>query len=167
MRKETNNSYNTHTQTKAHFANQTCTRIKFIGYHYFPFTFLLTGQPLQSAIHYTGNAKNIAQSLFQKNFINITITSFINNELNILNIYILNILLYKFQCKNSLTQVSARFHIVPSNQYHELTNRLQNFQTKQQIQNFWQQNISILNLIISIFFQKFNLTINWKITTTH
>ena len=66
-----------------------------------------------------------------------------------------------------MTQVSARFHIVPSNQYHELTNRLENFQTKQQMQNFWQQNISILNLIISIFFpQKFNLTINWKITTT-
>ena len=66
----------------------------------------------------------------------------------------------------SLTQVSARFHIVPSDQYHLLTNMPGNFQTKQQMQNFWQQNISILNLIISIFFQKFNLTINWKITTT-
>lgn len=31
---------------------------------------------------------------------------------------------------------------------------LENFQTKQQMQNFWQQNISILNLIISIFFSK-------------
>ena len=54
----------------------------------------------------------------------------------------------------SLTQVSARFHMVPSNQYHQLTNRLENFQTKQQMQNFWQQNISILKLIISIFFSK-------------
>ena len=67
----------------------------------------------------------------------------------------------------SLTQVSARFHIVPSDQYHQLTNMPENFQTKQQMQNFWQQNISILNLIISIFFfQKFNRTINWKIATT-
>ena len=58
----------------------------------------------------------------------------------------------------SLTQVSARFHIVPSDQYHQLTKMPENFQTKQQMQNFWQQNISILNLIISIFFFK-NLTL--------
>lgn len=58
----------------------------------------------------------------------------------------------------SLTQVSARFHIVSSDQYHQLTNMPENFQTKQQMQNFWQQNISILNLIISIFFFK-NLTL--------
>ena len=57
MKKETNNSYKTHTD-KGPF---NCTRITFIGYHYLPSNFLL------QAIHYTGNAKNITQSLFQNN----------------------------------------------------------------------------------------------------